>query len=409
MATQKTFLVWIGIIVLSGMFLMGQDTWSPQTCTDKDEDGYGNPASASCAYPELDCNDHKADINPGVLEGPDGDPVCSDGDDNDCDGLEDMDDPGCVPCSDGDSDGYGDPASDNCDYPQRDCNDSDPDVNPSMTEGPHGHATCSDGKDNECDGLTDSADGGCSATTGMAEIDEGCFFMGDHFSEGDADELPVHEVCLSAYEMDIYEVSNAQYEQCVVDGACIAPSSTGSNTRTTYYGNPTYDDYPVIFVSQVDANNYCIWAGKRSPTEAEWEYAARGRALPADPYKRYPWGNTVDCDDANYGRYSGSCDGHGGLPNDTHSVGSYSPNGYGLYDMGGNVWEWVNDYYSPTYYSESPILNPPGIPFGPSKVFRGGSWYYLEHFLRLANRDQYNPEYRGSFSGGFRCARWISP
>ena len=127
-------------------------------CFDNDGDGYGDPGSALCTHPQRDCDDTNPDINPGVLEGPDGDPTCGDTLDNDCDDDTDLDDLGCVPCVDTDGDGYGADASGNCTYPEADCDDTNPDANPGATEGPFDDPTCSDGFDNDCDGLTDLLD-----------------------------------------------------------------------------------------------------------------------------------------------------------------------------------------------------------------------------------------------------------
>ena len=162
MLRRNLFLVWLGIVLLSGMFLLGQQPWPPeQECIDKDVDGYGNPAAPWCTFSQLDCDDSNPDVNPGTTEGPYGDPTCSDELDNDCDDDTDVDDSGCCECMDGDSDGYGDPGCENCTYPATDCDDSNPDVNPGASEGPGGDPTCSDTLDNDCDGDADSADREC--------------------------------------------------------------------------------------------------------------------------------------------------------------------------------------------------------------------------------------------------------
>jgi len=228
----------------------------------------------------------------------------------------------------------------------------------------------------------------------MAQIPAGCFDMGDAFSEGGPDELPVHNVCISAFEMDVHEVTNAEYRQCVTFGGCTAPSDSSSHTRPTYYGDPAYDDFPVIWVDWYKAEDYCTWAEKRLPTEAEWEYAARGGLAG----KRYPWGDTISGTDANYTDPGDPWD------HDTSEVEYYGPNGYGLYDMAGNVWEWVNDWYQSNYYSVSPPNDPPGPGSGTSRVLRGGSWYYSTISLRVARRFNYYPSLEFN-SLGFRCAR----
>jgi len=162
MLRKNLFLVWLGIVLLSGMFLLGQQSWPPeQECIDKDGDGYGNPAAPWCTFSQLDCDDSNPDVNPGTTEGPYGDPTCSDELDNDCDDDTDVDDSGCCECMDGDSDGYGDPGCENCTYPATDCDDSNPDVNPGAEEGPYGDPTCGDEVDNDCDDDTDVGDSGC--------------------------------------------------------------------------------------------------------------------------------------------------------------------------------------------------------------------------------------------------------
>jgi hypothetical protein len=123
---------------------------------DEDGDTY---VSDACNGP--DCDDADPLVHPDATEGPDGHATCSDAADNDCDGAADLNDPGCVPCVDEDQDGYGEEASENCTYPEEDCNDANPDINPGVLEGPPATITCADGKDNDCDGLTDKADEFC--------------------------------------------------------------------------------------------------------------------------------------------------------------------------------------------------------------------------------------------------------
>jgi len=172
----------------------------------------------------------------------------------------------------------------------------------------------------------------------MVFVPAGDFEMGcdPEFIEGwfcYSDQIPLHTVYLDAFWIDKYEVTNRQYALCVADRLCTGPTNYSSNTRSDYFNNPNYSNYPVINVSWEDANNYCNWAGKRLPTEAEWEKAARG-----EDGRVFPWG-TVNINNTllNFNQSIG----------DTTEVGDY-PNGaspYGVLDMAGNVWEWVADWY----------------------------------------------------------------
>lgn len=214
----------------------------------------------------------------------------------------------------------------------------------------------------------------------MVLIPAGIFEMG---SADGRDERPVHEVYLDTYYIDLYEVTNAKYARCVDAGICDKP---GGND----YSDPEYAEHPVVYVDWTNAQSYCTWIGGSLPTEAQWEKAARGT-----DGRKYPWGEGIDSSLANYESNVG----------DTTSVGSY-PDGispYGLYDMAGNVWEWVADWYSKEYYTSAPYENPVGPASGDSRVLRGGSWNFNDNFLRAANRNNINPDNTNN-NFGFRCA-----
>ena len=180
---------------------------------------------------------------------------------------------------------------------------------------------------------------------------------------------------------------NRRYEDCVTDGICSLPHNT------IRYDDAYYANHPVVHVDWYQAKVYCEWNGKRLPTEAEWEKAARGDGYP----RTYPWGEaSLDDRWANYYSNVG----------DTTPVIGYlagaSP--YGIRNMAGNVWEWVNDWYSETYYSETGCINSQGPGIGTEKVLRGGSWFHLGASLRVAKRYSDDPSsYFNVY--GFRCAR----
>jgi len=245
-------------------------------------------------------------------------------------------------------------------------------------------------------------------------VPSGEFTMGS--DNGNSDEQPVHTVFLDSYWIDRTEVTNAMYAKCVEADGCRPPSKTSSYTRSSYYGNPEFDHYPVIYVNWYKAKTYCKWAGRRLPTEAEWEKSARGPSIGLGDGRTYPWGNDFDCRKGNFDdeiqldNYvvpgGANCD---GFP-DTSTVGWFingkSP--YGAYDMVGNVWEWVNDWYDSAYYSSSPSSNPLGPVIGQSRVRRGGSWYDYYGDVRSAVRNVSAPGI-ADVNIGFRCARGTSP
>jgi sulfatase modifying factor 1 len=225
-------------------------------------------------------------------------------------------------------------------------------------------------------------------------------------------ETPRHKVYLDDFYMDVYEVTNAQYarflneyggntdaaghqlldidsDYCLIEG-----------TGNTYRPKAGYENHPVIEVSWYGAAAYAQFYGKRLPTEAEWEKAARGGLVG----KRYPWGDELDPGKANcnadlVGSRSFAVE---DMLKYLKPVGSFPPNGYGLHDMAGNVWEWCADWYSGTYYADSPRENPQGPGSGTRRVLRGGSWGSLADYLRAASRGDSVPSSTGSLVG-FRC------
>ena len=207
---------------------------------------------------------------------------------------------------------------------------------------------------------------------------------------------PSHLVHLDSYWIDETEVTNQMYFICVQANVCKEPVSTNSSTFTSYFGNPDFDNYPVINVNWYMAKTYCEWVDRRLPTEAEWEKAARGVDA-----NIYPWGNTFDGSLANFSNNNELIEDN---YEDVSPVGSFplgkSP--YGALDMLGNVYEWVADWYSETYYTISPDINPEGPDSGSERVLRDNSWADVPNFISVA-RYGTDPEYAGVFVG-FRCA-----
>lgn len=273
---------------------------------------------------------------------------------------------------------------------------------------------------------------------GMVLIPGGTFQMGS--ATGRPDEAPVHEVTIAPFYLDIHEVTNAEFAKFV--------AATGYVTEAEQWGwsiaflprtdqpkrvfgaewwaksdgadwqHPTgpdssiegQDDVPVVQVSWTDAMAYCEWADKRLPTEAEWEFAARGGAAG----KTYPWGDELHPEGKQlHNHWNGVFpvedrgeDGHTALA----PVGSYPPNPYGLYDIAGNVWEWCADWYAPDYYRGSETDNPRGPARGTERILRGGSWLCSESYCtgyRVSHRNHTTPD-SGLNNTGFRCAKSVA-
>ena len=225
-------------------------------------------------------------------------------------------------------------------------------------------------------------------TTEMVLIPKGEFTMG---SKDHSDEM-THQVVLDGYYIDTYEVSNAKYRDFMKATDHPAPA---------YWDDPRLNkpDQPVVGVNWYDATAYCEWAGKRLPTEAEWEHAAKG-----PDGSHFPWGHGVDPTKANYGQNVGKT-----MPVDSYPDGV---SGYGVYNMAGNVFEWVSDWYDPNYFRVSAAYNPQGpsdgynfANQGPVKVLKGGSWLAPQTSLHTSHRFWNQPENNSYGVGlGFRCA-----
>lgn len=204
------------------------------------------------------------------------------------------------------------------------------------------------------------------------------------------DEQPQHEVVLAPFWIDQTEVSNGMFALCVNAGACEPPPSTKALGRGGYYSNPQYADYPVAKVGWHQAREYCAWAGRRLPTEAEWEKAARGT-----DGRRYPWGKyDPTCDVSNFGACARNT-----VPVSWGMLGA-SP--YGALNMSGNVQEWVSSLYWPYPYDPSDGREDPDS-LG-DRVLRGGTWFEPYEALRATHRGRFYENPMDLYADGFRCA-----
>lgn len=233
------------------------------------------------------------------------------------------------------------------------------------------------------------------------------------------DQEPIHSVYVDAFYMDIYEVTNEEYAAFLnakgkhTDGNIMWLNIGADTSRIEYVSRgyrtkAGYEDHPVVEVTWYGAMAYAEWKGKRLPTEAEWEKAARGGLAG----QRYPWGNSIDSTRANY-NYRGTIVRYA-------AVGEYAPNGYGLYDMAGNVWEWCLDKYNFHFYSTSPTQNPLSgansiqwllynhTSVKSERVVRGGSFLDDASFMRVASRSSNTPT-NSRVNYGFRCVRAVTP
>lgn len=244
----------------------------------------------------------------------------------------------------------------------------------------------------------------------MVLIPAGEFQMGS--DTGQADEKPVHTVYVDAFHIDVRPVTNKDYKKFVdanphwrKDGI---PEKYHDGNYLALWEKNDYPaekaDHPVVYVSWYAAMAYAQWTEKRLPTEAEWEKAARGGLVG----KKYPWGDAEDITKAGTQLWES--------PPRTTAIGTYPPNGYGLYDTAGNVWEWCLDAYQADFYFNSPPRNPIGgavetetlitdfMSINTSRVLRGGAWAGDPRMVRTAVRDKENPTRTLSLAG-FRCVR----
>lgn len=228
------------------------------------------------------------------------------------------------------------------------------------------------------------------ASTDMALIPAGEFIMGMDSEGNKSDFSPAHKVFVDSFYIDINEVSNGDYlKYCKITGYKL-PEFWNVDI---FHSGESYLDYPVVGISWVDAEKYAEWAGKRLPTEAEWEYAARGGLINNEFPNGTTWETALRRNEVT-----------GDWENLTVKIKSFKPNGYGLYDMGGNAWEWVQDIYQHNYYEKSPVNNPRGPEKGTNRVIRSGSWHSGEMCHKVYYRKGLTANWV-DFAVGFRCAK----
>lgn len=232
---------------------------------------------------------------------------------------------------------------------------------------------------------------------GMVVIPGGNFMMGCTVGDSECfeDEKPTHKVVLKAFAMDKTEVTVGAYRKCVEAGRCTVPAAK-SYSQYCNWGYGDRDAHPVNGVNWTQAKAYCEWAGKRLPSEAEWEYAARG----GHSEWKYPWGNeNADCSRAVMDDRGDGCG-----KNSTWPAGSKGEYGFGLNDMAGNVLEWVEDCYHDDYSGAPTDGRAWVMARCDMRILRGGSWLDDPWFLRVSGRIGLNPGFWNLISG-FRCAQ----
>lgn len=261
-----------------------------------------------------------------------------------------------------------------------------------------------------------------SDNSSIALVPGGTFFMGSGDESGHSyEESPRHKVYVNSFYMDKHETSNAQFARFL--NALTDARTMNEDLRASwivirndlavddkkdwwpteialengvYSPLPGFENYPVVSVSWFAADAYCKWSGKRLPTEAEWEKAGRGGL----EGKEYPWGDELPTVGVNYKKVWKN----NAYPAPVEANNSFNPNGYGLYNMAGNVAEWCSDWYNAYYYRSSPSENPKGPETGISKVTRGGSWASNYSSVRVGFRNYSFPAALNS-GVGIRCVK----